>query len=163
MSPPKRSGAPPGKDARRPQSPATSRTTNGLRVTDRTDETAELARLTEQAARLVDEIGDQAARDEATYRRGWRRGWHDAARLFFEHGVDVGRAQADHEMQEAWSAIAERARASAKVPTQDELRERNHPDRTAGEIRKLMGRDKYPLPDRECPYCSGRGRFPGGA
>lgn len=159
MPPTTRSGAPPAKDARHSQSPATSRTNNPVRVTDRT---VELRVLTDQAARLVGQIGDQAAREQRAYDAGYRA----AAQLYravFDDGVDVGRAQAEHEMEQAWSAVAEKVRAMARVPTHAELQARRHPGHTADQIRKLTGRDRFPLSDRECPHCYGRGYFPGGA
>lgn len=74
----------------------------------------------EEAQRLIDAITDQAARDEANYQRGYE----EAAKLFFQHGVEVGRAQAETSMANAWTALATHIRAMANTPTHNELQQR---------------------------------------
>lgn len=74
----------------------------------------EIRRLVDQAAELVDAITDQAARDEANYLRGWQ----DAARVFFNHGVDVGYRAAEAAEERKWSGYIQPAlRAAANRPT----------------------------------------------
>ncbi len=81
---------------------------------------AGLYRLAMIAADLVEAIGDQATRDREMYNAGW----NDAAKLFFEHGFDVGYAQAHGEMAADWKALAEKIRQMANTPTFAELEKR---------------------------------------
>ena len=73
-----------------------------------------------EAQRLVDAITDQAQRDEDNYRRGFA----DAARIFLDHGHEIGYALAHQEMAAAWSALAAHVRALAGTPTHAELQQR---------------------------------------
>lgn len=58
------------------------------------------------AAELVDAITNQADRDRDSYNAGWR----DAAKIFFDHGFEVGHARAHQEMAEEWHRVAEAVR-----------------------------------------------------
>lgn len=68
----------------------------------------------QEAQRLVDAITDQAERDEANFRAGFEY----AARLFYDHGYDVGHAAAEHAEQKLWAGYTLPAiRAAADKPT----------------------------------------------
>ena len=92
-------------------------------VTAKTDPDAdreELYRLLMLAAELVDAIGDQAERD----RKNYEDGWNAAAQIFFEHGLEVGYAQAHAEMDAWWKDLAKKVRAFAGTPTFAEVQRR---------------------------------------
>jgi len=89
---------------------------------------AGLYRLAMIAADLVDAIGDQAQRDREMYNAGW----NDAAKIFFDHGYDVGYAQAHTEVAEDWKALAEKIRAMANTPTFAEVERRRAQHADAG-------------------------------
>lgn len=76
-----------------------------------------LLNLAQAAARLVAAIGDQAARDEENYRRGWQ----DAASVFFQHGVEVGRQSLSHELVEQDRRRTEYIHGIATAPSYAEL------------------------------------------
>lgn len=82
----------------------------------------ETRRLVDQAAQLVNTLGDQASRDEANYRRGYE----DATRLYrvmFDHGVDVGRKTAEDAEEKKWADYIQPAlRAASKRGTVFEYR-----------------------------------------
>ncbi|HZB28956.1 MAG TPA: hypothetical protein VE465_02200 [Streptosporangiaceae bacterium] len=85
-----------------------------------------------QAQALVDAITSQAERDEDNYRRGW----NDAARLFFDAGVDVGRAQ----------VLNEQAGTAAPItPTHAELEALRYPHHTPEQLAELRraARERY--------------------
>lgn len=122
-----------------------------LMVQTATDVAASVAEM----RRLVADLDYWQRREADAYREGYYAGHRS--------GWDVGYAHANHEINEAWHRVAEHVRSLARVPTIEEQRQRQYPGHTADELRKLRGRDKYPLTDRECPYCYGRGIYPGGA
>lgn len=115
-----------------------------------TDACAELSALIERAAALAAELGDQAEReagiDQAAFAAGYRLG--------FAAGRDVGRGQAEADMQQAWTALAATVRGWADQPRFTELEDRRgHDPQQTG---RLRGRDRHPLPDRQCHTCGGR-------
>lgn len=59
-------------------------------------------------------VAGQAERDERNYRCGWNDCVRMLLRPMFDHGVDVGRAQAVHEIDEDWRYLAEMIRNEAK-------------------------------------------------
>lgn len=155
--PPTTKNGPPPTEAR-PQEPSSTKTTGTVRVTDQADR---LRALVGQAAALVEQIGDQAERD----RQSWAAGYREAmnfCRVMFDHGFDVGYQAAEDDMARAWKPIAQQVRRSANRLSFRALEERRYPDRTHRELLLLRGRDRYPLPDRECAHCHGTGMIPGG-
>ncbi len=93
------------------------------------------------AQQLVNEIGDQADRD----RRSFEAGYREASRLFrvmFEHGVDVGRAQALDVITTAQGQINRRLSGQALAPSFAELeRRRAEP----GNLQRFItGQDSQP-------------------
>ncbi|HEU5024142.1 MAG TPA: hypothetical protein VFV01_04410 [Spirillospora sp.] len=150
------SGAPPTKETRRSEEPGSTRITGNASVTDQSDT---LRALVEKAAALIAAIGDQAARDTESWNAGYREAM-TFCRAMFDHGVDVGRAAAEQDMADAWSALARKVRGMANQPRFRELEDRRYPDRTHKELLIMRGRDRYPLPDRQCHVCGGR--IPGG-
>lgn len=156
MTPDMRSGPPPTEA--RPQQPTSTRTTGTASVTEAPDR---LPALVAQAAALVEQIGDQAERD----RQSWNAGYREAmafCRAMFDHGFDVGYQASEDDMARAWKPIAQQVRRSANRLSFRALEERRYPDRTHRELMLLRGRDRYPLPDRECAHCHGTGMIPGG-
>lgn len=115
---------------------------------------AELAALVERAQQLVEQIAGQAEAD--------RREFEVAYRLGFETGVDVGRARAEREEQERDEALAEAVAKYSRTRTAEELQVLRYPTYTSEQLRKLRGRDRFPMNDRLCVHCDGRGYMPGG-
>lgn len=140
----------------RPHESAPART--GITTTNVADAPDELRALVEQAAALIAAIGDQAARESAIDAAAFRAGYT----LGFAAGRDVGRADAEDDMANEWAILARKVRAMANRPTFGELEARRYPDRTREELLLMRGRDRYPLPDRECSHCHGTGMIPGG-
>jgi hypothetical protein len=62
------------------------------------------------AAKLVDELADPAIRSGQDYCRGWA----DAAPIFFNHGVEVGRRQQAELMACEWAEVAREVRGTAR-------------------------------------------------
>jgi len=56
----------------------------------------------EKMAALLADYESQRKREDQAFAEGFRIGW--------EHGLDVGRGQAEHEIEEAWKALAEKVR-----------------------------------------------------
>lgn len=102
--------------------------------------------LVERAAALVAEIGDQAERD----RESWNAGYREAmgfCRAMFDHGVDVGYAQAEEDMARAWRPVAESVR---NIPRLMELQARRYPGYTPERLAELRAaaRERFGLPSR---------------
>lgn len=136
-----KSGPPP--TGARPQEPGSTRTTGVASVTDTPDT---FRALVEKAAALVAEIGDQAERD----RESWNAGYREAmalCRAMFDHGVDVGYAQAEEDMARAWRPVAESVR---NIPRLMELQARRYPGYTPERLAELRAaaRDKFGLPSK---------------
>lgn len=112
----------------------------------------ELRTIALAAAELVDDLDGQRAREAAAFEEGYR--------LAFEAGREIGYRQAEDDMQRAWSALAAKVRSWADRPRFRELEKRRYPDRSHRELQVMRGRDRYPLPDRQCHVCGGR--IPGG-
>lgn len=55
---------------------------------------------------LLSDYESQRRREDQAFQEGFRIG--------FEHGIDVGRGQAEHEIEAAWKTLAERVRAIGK-------------------------------------------------
>ncbi|SDJ94048.1 hypothetical protein [Nonomuraea jiangxiensis] len=59
--------------------------------------------------KMLELLGDyegQRRREDQSFEEGFRLG--------FEHGIDVGRGMAEHEIEQAWKALAEKVRAIGK-------------------------------------------------
>jgi hypothetical protein len=115
----------------------------------------------EQAAgHVVDDIvrrtsvGAQAEKDRLAFEVAYRLG--------FETGVDVGRARAEREDQERDEALADAVKKYSRTRTYEELQILRYPTYTAEQLRLLRGRDRFPVGDRLCVHCDGRGYLPGG-
>lgn len=106
------------------------------------------------AAELLDDLDGQRAREAAEFQAGYDLG--------FATGRDVGYQQAENNMQRAWSALAKKIQGWASRKSFRELEQERYPDRTHKELLLLRGRDRYPLPDRQCMHCDGTGVIPGG-
>lgn len=52
---------------------------------------------------LLADYESQRRREDLSFEEGFRLG--------FEHGIDVGRGMAEHEIEQAWKALAEKVRA----------------------------------------------------
>lgn len=140
MRPDMRSGPPPDTGSR-PQKSVSTRTTTSV-----TDSPDTLRGLLDQAAALVAEIGDQADRDRQSYRAGYREAMA-LCRAMFDHGVDVGYAQAEEDMARAWRPVAESVR---NIPRLMELQARRYPGYTPERLAELRAaaRDKFGLPSK---------------
>jgi hypothetical protein len=101
-------------------------------------------RLLFAAAELVDAIGDQAERDQASFAAGFRY----AARVFFDHGIEVGRAQAHHAVDENWRRLAMELGIIARSPSFAELERRRYPHHTPEQLAELrrQARQRFGLP-----------------
>lgn len=55
---------------------------------------------------LLADYESQRSREDQAFQEGFRLG--------FEHGTDVGRGQAEYEIEKAWTALAEKVRAIGK-------------------------------------------------
>jgi hypothetical protein len=95
-------------------------------------------------ARLVRRVDEQTERERESYEEGFRF----AARLFFEHGVQVGREQVENEYRAAWEPVATFVRQMAGAPTCDELERRRHPHHTPEQLQALrkQARERFGLP-----------------
>ncbi|MEU6039764.1 hypothetical protein ABZ801_30620 [Actinomadura sp. NPDC047616] len=115
--------------------------------------------LVARAAALIAQITDQVERETAIDRQAFAEGY----RIGFAAGREVGYGQAEADMQRAWSAVAATIRREANQPKFQELEARRYPDRTPAQLTVMRGRDRYPLPDRQCHTCGGRVCGCGGA
>lgn len=136
-----RSGPPPTEA--RPQVPTSTRTTGTASVAQPADR---LQALVAQAAALVEQIGDQAERD----RQSWNAGYREAmnfCRSVFDHGVDIGYAQAEEDMARAWRPVAESVR---NIPRLMELQARRYPGYTPERLAELRARarEQFGLPSK---------------
>ncbi|MFA1552037.1 hypothetical protein, partial [Actinomadura chokoriensis] len=95
-------------------------TRTGISATSVTDTSDTLRALVAQAAALVEEIGDQAERDRESRHAGYREAMAFLPSCF-DHGRDVGRAEAEEVMAGAWRPVAESVR---DIPLQMEVRRR---------------------------------------
>jgi hypothetical protein len=77
----------------------------------------DLQSVIDEALRLVQQIGDQAERDQQSYEAGYRA----AARQFFDHGVDVGYRSALNEIEAEQSGINARLAGQVLSPTAAQL------------------------------------------
>ncbi|MFI7148414.1 hypothetical protein ACIBO2_26175 [Nonomuraea sp. NPDC050022] len=55
---------------------------------------------------LLADYEGQRQRESSAFEDGFRLGW--------EHGLDVGRGMAEHEIEQAWKALAAKVRAIGK-------------------------------------------------
>ncbi|MEV0626008.1 hypothetical protein [Nonomuraea wenchangensis] len=60
----------------------------------------------DKMAALLAEYESQRRREDQAFAEGFRIGW--------EHGIDVGRGMAEHEIEQAWTALAAKIRAIGK-------------------------------------------------
>lgn len=114
----------------------------------------ELRSLVDIANSLVNQICAQAEAD--------RRAFELAYKLGFEAGVDVGRARAERAEEQAASAEARAIEKYSSTRTYEELQALRYPTYTPEQLRLLRGRDRFPMADRLCVHCDGRGFIPGG-
>ncbi len=120
-------------------------------ITDPSDAGRSLVEQVEQVARR---IHDQVEADRLAFEVAYRLG--------FETGVDVGRARAEREEQERDQALADAVAQYSRTRTVEELQVLRYPTYTAEQLRLLRGRDRFPMSDRLCVHCDGRGFLPGG-
>lgn len=125
-----------------------------LMVAPTTVRTVNTAAAIAEMRSLLDDLDYWHRRETDAYRDGYYAGHRS--------GWEVGYARANHEIDEAWRRVAEHVRSIAKVPTFDELQAKRYPGRTRDELQRLRGRDRYPLSDRVCSHCDGKGYFSGG-
>lgn len=104
--------------------------------------------------RLVADLDYWHRREADAYREGYAAGHRS--------GWDVGYAHANHQIDEAWHRVAVHVRSLASIPTHAEITAKRYPGSTREELQRLRGRDRYPLTDRVCAHCDGRGYFSGG-
>lgn len=119
-------------------------------ITDPPDADRQLA-----VAQLVERIDRQAEADRLAFEVAYKLG--------FETGVDVGRARAEYAEQQAASAEARAVEKYSRTRTYEELQLLRYPTYTAEQLRLLRGRDRFPMGDRLCVHCDGRGYLLGGA
>src|SRR5262245_13684931 len=68
------------------------------------------------AARLTDQVTEQAQARDAAFREGYELG--------FQAGYDTGYGAAEHDMATTWAQVAESVRALAGQPSHTELQRR---------------------------------------
>lgn len=119
------------------------------------DDSVRRTSLVAQVEIAAKRIQEQAEKDRLAFEVAYRLG--------FETGVDVGRARAEREEQERDEALAEAVAKYSRTRTAEELQILRYPTYTAEQLRLLRGRDRFPMNDRLCVHCDGRGYLPGGA
>lgn len=116
--------------------------------------TDRLRELVEQAQAVIRAVAEQSAADQRSFEEGYRLG--------FQSGFEVGRIAAEKSEEERATNIAALIGKTTRTRTLEELNELRGWNYTREQMQKLRGRDRFPLSDRLCFHCDGRGYIPGG-